>query len=507
MSNSKTIAKNTAFLYFRMLFTMGVSLYTSRVVLNSLGITDYGTYSVVGGVVSLFSFFNAAMSSATQRFLSFEIGVKDFKKLKETFNSTLNIHLGIGIFILLLAETIGLWFVNNKLHISVDRMNAVNWVYQFSIFTFLVGVIQVPYNALIIAREKMGIYAVFSFVEVSLKLLIVYLLVLSPFDKLKSYAILTFFVVFLIALFYKYYCKKHFSESKYSFYYEKDLYLKLLSYSGWNLFGNIAGVAKGQGVNILLNIFFGTVLNAAYGITLQVQGAVNLFVSNFQMAINPQIIQTYAKGNIEQTKKLILQSAKLSYFLMFLVVCPVLFNIDFILKVWLKSPPNYTSIFVSLSLINLLIDCVSGPLMTGAQATGIIKWYQIVVGTLIFLNLPISYAVLKLYDNPQLIYYVSIFISIFSLIFRLYFLKINIQFSIVEFCKQVIFKIALVTLTSIIIFSFFDDLFIFYSNWHLFFAKSSTIMVIMLGSILMLGINGEERLYLKKIIARKIFNR
>jgi O-antigen/teichoic acid export membrane protein len=490
-----------------MLFTLGVSLYTSRVVLNALGIEDYGTYSVVGGVVSLFSFFNAAMSSSTQRFLSFDIGKEDYVKLKQTFNATLNIHIGIGFFILLLAETIGLWFVNNKLNISANRMDAVNWVYQFSIFTFLVGVVQVPYHALIIARERMSIYAIFSIVEVTFKLVIVYLLVISPFDKLESYAFLIFIVMSLIALFYNFYCRLNFNESKYKFYYDKAVYQKLLSYSGWNLFGNIAAVARGQGINVILNLFFGTVLNAAYGITLQIQGAVSLFVTNFQMAVNPQIIKNYAQGNIKETREQILQSAKLSYFLLTLIVFPVLFNVDFILKIWLKNPPEYTNVFVSLCLINLLIDCISGPLMTGAQATGNIKWYQIVVGTLIFLNLPIAYMCLKIYQNPELIYYTSIIISLISLIFRLYFLKISINLSVMEFLTKVILRIILVSIISVIFFLLLEKIINFSDNWLAFFIKSISILTILIFTIAIFGINKTERIFINQIISKKLLKR
>jgi O-antigen/teichoic acid export membrane protein len=487
-----------------MVFTMGVTLYTSRVVLNSLGIEDYGIYVIVGGVVSLFSFFNSAMASATQRFLAFEIGRKDDIKLKQTFNATLNIHLGIGVLILVLAETVGLWFVNYKLNVPIEKMNAINWVYQFSILTFLVGVVQVPYNALIIARERMNIYAIFSIVEVFLKLLILYLLVASPFEKLITYAVLIFCVTLLIASVYKFYCKRNFNESKYQFYFEKQLYSTLVSYSGWNLFGNLAAVAKGQGINILLNLFFGTILNAAYGITMQVQGAVNVFVTNFQMAVNPQIIKNYAIGNTKQSLKLIFQSAKFSYFLMFLIACPVIFNIDFILKIWLKNPPEYTSVFVVLSLINILIDSISGPLMTGAQATGNIKWYQIVVGTFLFLNLPLAYFGLKIYDKPELIFMISIVISIIALLFRLLFLKVLIDLSIIMFFNKVILKIIIVVIPTLILsflikkVNFSDNLF-FNALFNSFCIVGSIVCFIFL-----LGIERNEKEYLVGEIKYKI---
>src|SRR5690554_4827200 len=344
MSNSKSIAKNTMFLYVRMILTMGISLYTSRVVLNVLGIEDYGIYSIVGGIVALFSFFNSAMSSATQRFLSYDIGNGDKKKLSQTFNSTVNIHIIIALIIIICAETIGLWFINHKLNIPEDRIEALNWIYQFSLFTFIVTVLQVPFNALLIAREHMKVYAYFSIVEVLLKLIIVYLLFILPFEKLKTYAVLVFCVALIVAILYRVYCRFNFIESKYYFYYNKSTYSDLLSFSGWSLFGNIAALARGQGSNIILNIFFGTTVNAAYGITSQVRGAVSVFVSNFQLAVNPRIVKSYAQDKLDECHKLIFQSSKISFFLLFIIVIPIIYNVTFILEIWLKNVPKYTDV-------------------------------------------------------------------------------------------------------------------------------------------------------------------
>lgn len=503
-TNNKRIAKNTLLLYVRMFFTMGVSLYTSRVVLNTLGIEDYGVYSIVGGIVTLFSFFNGAMTSATQRFLAFDIGKNDLIQLKKTFNATLNIHIAISIFVFFLAETIGLWFVNYKLNLPIDRMTAVNCVYQFSVFTFLLSIAQVPYDALIVAREKMDIYAYMSFVEVILKLIIVYLLVVFNFDKLIFYSCLLFLVSFIVRMGHKYYCKRYYKESRYEFYFDRSFYKVLLSYSGWNLFGNIATVARGQGSNILLNLFFGTVLNAAYGISVQVQGTVQSFVANFQMAVNPQIIKQYAAGNKEQSLTLIFQSAKFSYFLLFLITCPIIYNIDFILELWLKDPPKYTAVFVNLSLINLLIDCISGPLMIGAQATGKIKWYQIIVGTLIFLNLPIAYVLLKTYNNPELVYYTSIVISLLSLVFRLFFLRVLIGISILKFCKSVISRIVMVTIVTIGVFAFFKYKIGLVDCWFNFVLKSFILVFTMITAMLFIGFTKNEFRFLKNSVTNKI---
>ena len=503
-ADSNHIAKNTFILYIRMFLTMAVSLYTSRVVLNTLGVQDYGVYSIVGGIVTLFSFFNSAMTSATQRFLAFDIGKNDFEQLKKTFNATLNIHIAIAILVLVLAETIGLWFVNNKLNLPLDRMDAVNWVYQFSVFTFLLGIIQVPYDALITAREKFNIYAYMSFIEASLKLVIVYLLVVFAFDKLIFYSVLIFLVSFIVRMGHMYYCKRNLVESKYQFYFDKSYYKVLLSYSGWNLFGSLAWVAKGQGTNILLNLFFGTVLNAAYGITMQAQSAVQVFVTNFQMAINPQITKQYASGNNLQCLKLIFQSAKFSYFLIFIIACPIIFNIDFILALWLKKPPKYTSIFVVLSLIGLLIECISGPLMTAAQATGRIIWYQIIVGLLIFLNLPIAYISLYVYKNAELVFYTSIIISFISLFFRLFFLKNIMDFPIANFFRDVLLKIIIVTTSVILIYHFYYQIISMQNTIKYFILNSLVLATITIFLIYIIGINSEERILIKKLIMNKI---
>ncbi|MDM1503179.1 lipopolysaccharide biosynthesis protein [Myroides marinus] len=445
MSNSKTIAKNTLFLYFRMFLIMGVTLYTSRVVLQQLGISDFGIYSLVGGIVAMLGFFNAAMSSATQRYLSFDIGKGDEQRLQKTFSATLTIHILIAILALLLAETVGLWYINYKMVFPNDRVYAVNMVYQFSVLTFLLGIIQVPYNALIIARERMNIYAYVSILEAGLKLAIVFLLVLGE-DKLILYSILTFIVAFIIRLVYQIYCRKQFQESRYKFEYDRTYFYELLAYSGWNLFGNFAAVARNQGVNMVLNLFFGTIVNAAYGITMQVQGAVQMFVSNFQMAVNPQIIKTYATGNLNEMRKLVFQSSRFSYYLLLILIAPLILHTNSILELWLGIVPESTVVFVQLVLIGLLLDSLSGSLMIAVQATGKVKWYQIILGTFIFLNLPISYLVLLFGGDDYYVFIVFIIITFLTLVFRMIFLKSILNFNMLDFCNQVLLRVFIVSL-------------------------------------------------------------
>jgi O-antigen/teichoic acid export membrane protein len=446
---NRLIAKNTLMLYFRMILIMLVSLFTSRVILNTLGVEDFGIYNVVGGVVAMFTFFNNAMSSATQRFLSFEIGKGDFVQLIKTFNATLIIHIVIALLIFILAETLGLWFIKTYLVIPPERMEAAQLVYHFSVLSFIVTVIQVPYNATIIAHERMNVYAYVSILEVALKLLIVFLLTVISYDKLKLYGILYFAVVLFIAAIYILYTKKNFEESKFVVVRDKELYKTLVSFTGWSLYENLALVAKGQGINIILNIFFGPVVNAAQGIANQVQAALNSFVSNFQMAVKPQIIKSYASDERNYLNSLIFSSTKFSFYLLFLLSLPIILEINQVLKIWLKTVPAFTPVFTVLIILIGLIICYSGPMKTAVQATGRIKKYQIVIGTLQLIILPVSYIFFKLRYSPETTFYITIIIEIISLGFRLYFLRKLMNFPVIGFIKNVLLKNILILLLSI----------------------------------------------------------
>ena len=415
-SSNKRIAKNTLMLYFRMIIILGMRLYTSRIILNTLGVEDYGIYNVVGGIVIMLSFLNSAMTTGTTRFLSFELGRGEFIKMARVFSMSLNIHAMIAVVIFILAETLGLWFLNTHLNIPAERMNAANWAYQFSIMTFMVAVLSIPYHALIIAHERMNVYAYVSIVEVSLQLFIVFMLQWFGFDKLKLYSVLVFLVSLLVRGIYGLYSSKNFKESKYRFIWDKSLFKTLMSFAGWNLWGNAAGVLSGQGVNMLLNIFFGPAVNAARGIAYSVKAAVHQFVNNFQTAMKPQIIKSYASNDLKYMHKLISQGAKYSFFLLLFLSLPILLETKIILKIWLKIIPEYTIIFTQLVILNELISSLSGPLMTAAHASGRIKNFQLTVGGLLFLILPFSWIFLKLGYPPQVTIYISIFFSVLALI-------------------------------------------------------------------------------------------
>ncbi|WP_372948068.1 oligosaccharide flippase family protein [Mariniphaga sp.] len=449
--NNKRIAKNTILLYFRMFLTMGVSLYTSRIVLNTLGVEDFGIYNVVGGVVTMFSFLNHSMALATQRFLSFELGKKNFEQLKKVFSMSVNIHAIIAVASFILAETIGLWFLNTKLNIPAERMSAANWVYQFSIFSFMITVMRVPYNATIIAHERMSVYAWVSIVEVILKLIIVFALVWLGFDKLKLYAVLIFSVSALVWFLYKIYCKRNFTETNYQFLWEKSLYKTLINYAGWNLFGNLAVVAFNQGINIMLNIFFGPAINAARGIAYQVNGAVSSFFHNFQMSMNPQIVKSYAADDHQYMQQLIFRGSKYSFFLLYFLSLPILLQTETILKWWLKLVPEYTVLFCQLILADALINCISGTLNTAVHATGKIKKYQAVVGGILLCNVPLSYIFLKLGYPPQVTLLITISLSVTAFFARLSIIIRLLNFSASDFLRQVVLKVLMVTALSCII--------------------------------------------------------
>ncbi|MBN1601400.1 MAG: hypothetical protein JW915_07310 [Chitinispirillaceae bacterium] len=447
--NNKRIAKNTLLLYIRMLLTMIVSLYTVRVVLHTLGIVDYGLYNVVGGVVTMFSFFSNTMAVASQRFFTFELGRNDLVQLKKIFSMTMTIYIMLAAIVLLLAETVGLWFVNTQMTIPADRMDAVRWVYQFSIFSFIMTMLTVPYNGAMIAHEKMNVYAYVSIIEVTLKLIIVYLLVMFSFDKLKTYAVLIFTLTTIVTFIYRTYSKCSFQECRYIFYWDTPQFKQLLSYSGWNLLGAVAGVLNGQGINIILNIFFGPAVNTARGIAYHVNSTINQFVQNFMKATNPQIIKYYAANEKERMMKLVFLSSKLSFLLLFVLSMPVLLETKFIFALWLKEVPEYVVLFTRLIIIAALIDTLSYSLMTAAQATGDIKKYTIVVGSLMLLNLPISYLFLKLGFNPAIVFYISIIITFACLIARTVILKQMISaFDIKYFYIKIIPRLLLVVLVS-----------------------------------------------------------
>ena len=454
--SNKRIAKNTILLYVRMVLTMLVSLYTSRVILNTLGIEDYGIYNVVGGIVTMFAFLNSAMITSTQRYITYALGKGNMNRLGVVFSTSIHIHAIIALIIIVLAETIGMWFFYNKLVIPDARMNAAMWVLQVSILTMAIQIMNVPFNATIIAHEDMGIFALFSVIETSLKLGIVFLLLLFDYDKLILYAILVACVQFFITLTYILYSHHHYEETH--FMHKKDIPLlrEMSKFAGWNLWGNLAAMMMGTGLNMMLNMFFGPTINAARAIAVQVESVLSQFSSNFMMAVNPQITILYAKENITEMHKLIFRSSKFSFILLLIISLPIIFEAKTILTLWLKIVPDYTISFLRILLLIMLINITSSPLQTAAAATGKVKRYQSIIGGILLAIVPISYVVLKNGGDPNSVYIVYLLVCSIALIARLLIIKSLIDLSLKQYFFHVILRCTIVFIVSFLISSIFS---------------------------------------------------
>lgn len=448
--NNKRIAKNTLLLYVRMLFMMVVSLYTSRIVLNTLGVEDYGIYNVVGGIVTMFVFISNSMSSATQRYITFALGKGDKERLSTVFSTTLQIHTLIASVVVLLGETVGLWFLYDKMQIPAERMDAAFWVLQCSIVSTFVMIVSVPYNADIVAHEKMSAFTYISILEVLLKLAIVYLLVVFSFDKLILYAILVLAIQILIRFCYSIYCNRHFEETKYRRVWDKSLFKEMTGFAGWSMFGNMAGVLFGQGLNMLLNVFFGPVVNAARAVAMQVQGAIQQFVGNFQTALNPQITKTYSNGKMNEMHNLMFRSARFSFYLLFFLSLPVLFETEYILKVWLTKVPDNAVVFLRIMICTSLIYSIANPLIIANQATGKVKKYQAVCGSILLMILPVSYICLKMGCPAYSVFIVHFLMETITQIARMILLRPLIGLRMRDYVIQIYKPVVTVVVVSVL---------------------------------------------------------
>lgn len=504
MSNNK-VMRNAGMLYVRMLVMLFVSLYTSRVVLNTLGISDFGIYNVVGGIVLMFAFISNTMAGASQRFFSYEIGRNNVEKLKQLFSVTLVIYVFFCILISVLAETIGLWFIRNKMNIPAERIDAALFVYHASIISFIFTIIRIPYNSLIIAHEKMSFFATTSIIEALLKLGGVFLLYLLAFDKLKLYSVIMLLVVFVITMVYFLYCKKNFEESKFIIVKDKEIYTELSSYAGWNSFTTLANIGLDQGINILLNIFFGPVVNAARGIAFQIKTQVTAFVGNIQMASAPQIIKYHAANKKKEMETLVYLSSRVTYYFMFFIALPVLLQTETLLKLWLIQVPPHAIIFTQLVVINILIETVSGTVTSAIQATGRIKAYQISVGFVLLLAVPISFILLKLGLNPEITVVVTSALSVVCVLIRLIMFQLLLGVKVTAYLRKVILSSILVSILSCV----FPIIIRFYCNYlgltsiSTFLITCTTSVISTSFTIYCFGLNIEERKYILNFINKK----
>lgn len=500
--NNKRILKNTLFLYVRILFMIVITLYTSRIVLETLGIIDFGIYNVVASIVTMLGFISGAMTSSTQRFLSFELGRGDNKSLKNTFLMSVNINIILTFILSVLIIIIGNWFINNQLNIPPDRLLPATWAFHCSIISFCFTVISIPYISNIIAHERLNVFAVISIIDAIMKLFILFIIEKSQYDKLDFFSSLMALISFITASLYILYNRLTFSITKYKFYWDNLLFKKLLSYTGWNFFGALAGVCSNQFTNILLNIFFGPAINASKAIASQINSAIYGFVSSIQLSMNPQIVKTYSKNETNRTRDLIFIGSKYSYYFILLISAPILFKIDYILGLWLITIPSYTAIFSNLVIIESLIASISNSLMSACNATGKIKLYQIIVGTIILCNIPFSFIALHRGAPPETVYYISITLSALSLVARIFIIRKIDKHLLVNFEKTVILKIIIVSFLSFTT-VYYLNLFIsdnFIGLIFLYSLSSASIIAF----IWLMGTEKNERKYISNLIKTKL---
>lgn len=503
--NNKRIAKNTLLLFFRMLFMMAVSLYTSRVILNALGVDDFGIYNVVGGVVAMFSVISGSLSASISRFITYELGKGDLSKLNRIFSASVTIQLILSLVIVLLVESVGIWFLNSKMAIPADRMIAANWVLQFSIITFVINLISVPYNAAIIAHEKMSAFAYISILEAICKLTVAYLILISPIDKLVFYALLMCLVSVLVRFTYGKYCKKYFFECNYHFHFDRKLLNEMFSFAGWSFVGCSAQILLTQGVNIITNLFFGVTANAARGIATQLDGAIRQLVNNFMIALNPQITKTFAAGEYDYTLKLVYQGAKYSFFLVLFVAIPFLLEIDYILKIWLNVFPDNAPAFVRWTVAIIMADVLSLPIITANAASGKVKKYQLVVGGYNMMIFPIVYVCFAM-GFPAYIAYVVHFVVFFTNLF----VRIRLMRGILNITYKHYFRYVLIRIIPVLTLGLaFPSILCYYMENNLLRLVLVITMTIIELPILIyiIGLKSNERKLIIELIKNKVLKK
>lgn len=499
MADSKInqLARNTFFLYFRMILVLAVTLYTSRVVLKVLGFEDFGLYNLVGGVVVFFSFLKSALTNATYRYLAFSLGENNIKELKEVYSMAINCHIILAVVLWLLMELVGVWFLNSYLDIPEGRVVAANWVFQLSLLTFCFGVVLTPFHSNIIAHERMNFYALISIVEVILKLAIVCLLVYSPIDKLIAYASLLLITSVVILGAYICYCKREFKDVDYIRFWDKKWVYKFMSYSGWSLFVNGADVCIQQSFSVFFNWFVGVVGNAALGLSNQVNSGINMFVANFSQAFNPQIVKSYAAKDYAYFMKLIFSMSKISYILYFMIAVPILVNIEYILDIWLGEYPDLTPQLVKVTMLYYLFDSFQIPLWQGVHATGNIKTHQIMVGCIKLLSIPLSYAIFRFYGSPIWAMVAWAFLNGICAIARTIYVHFLYGLDLMRYFKEVCLKIILLTAVVFVLIMVISN--IFKQNF-VGVVSSSAILILITGVMsIFIVLNKSERTYLKSL--------
>lgn len=503
--NNKRVAKNTLMLYIRMAVIILTNLFTTRVVLAELGVTDFGIYNIVGGIVVMFSFINNSMTVSTQRYLTYEIGRGDFERLNKVFSASLNIHIATALAIAVLAETAGLWFLNSMLNIPAQELSAANRVYQFSILTFCVNIIQVPYNAAIIAREKMNMFAYTSLFESALKLGAAYALTLVADDRLTVYAALVFAVQLVIRIVYQIYCRRHYPECRMRRVNDRPLYKEMSAFAGWNMMGSIAWLLKAQGVNILLNLFFGPLINAAQAVASQVRQAITDFVVNFMTAVKPQIIKYHAAGEREAMERLAYNGLKYSYMMLLFISLPLMLNVDYVLGLWLEDVPGYAGYFIVLMLVESLANTVfDQPLMISLAATGKIRNYQAAVSAVLLLIVPAGYLCLKLGAPPEAVYYVSVALTVVAGFVRFRFCRVQLGYRWGSYFRDVLRPVVLVTVVAVPVPLYLHAISRNDMNFALFAGNCAASALCVFLAVWRLGLSASNRRELISLIKKKV---
>lgn len=500
--NGRLIAKNTALLYCRMILLMLVSLYTSRVVLAALGVDDFGIYNVVGGIVAILGFLNGTLSTSSSRFITVALAGGDERNMRKTFSVVLTVNIMLLLIILLLAETIGLWFLLEKMTIPKERMNAAFWVYQFSVLTIVFNIISVPFNASIIAHERMGAFAYISLIDALLKLGAAFCITVIDSDRLIFWGGALVSIQVLNCLIYAIFCYKHFSECKLSFCFEKKMFKQIMGFISWSAYGSFVSVCFTQGLNIILNLFFNPAVNAARGIAVQVQGAVMQFTSNFQTAINPPLIKNTTQQDFASARKLLTLSSKFSFFLLCILGIPIIIDAHYVLQLWLGQVPDYAVQFVQIMLVIGIWGCLANPLRIVNQAEGNIKKFQLYECTILLMIVPVSYFFLRVWQIPIIVFVVHLLIESIAQIVRVIIVLPKIRMPLGVYLRDIYLRIAPVFVLSFLAPFFVNS--IFDESFSRFIVNLLITEIVLFISIYFIGLNPSERLLVKKYIAKMI---
>lgn len=503
--NNKRIAKNTLFMYIRMFITMGIGLYTSRVVLNSLGVSDYGLYNVIGGIIAMFGFINGAMTNTTSRFIAYYLGRKDILVLSKVFSMTFLIHAIIAVLIITLGETIGLWYLNNKLVIPEGKYDSAFWLYQFSIVSSAINILYIPFNSSIIAHEKMKAFAYIAIVDSILKLSIALMIAHSPIDKLIFYGGLMLIVVFIDISCYVLYCFRNFKETTIKIYFERRLFNSMVGFTGWSMFGNFAFLFYSYGINLILNLFFGTAVNAARGIAVQIENVIRQFASNVQTAMNPQIIKSHAENDDSRMRELIFASSKYCFFLLYLLALPIMINADLILKLWLGVVPEHTVAFVRMTLCVCLLDTLATPLFTGNLASGKIRRYQCAISIVSYSMMPITYLAVKYTSIPEVAFYCLFLCKLVEQIVRVLVSRVQLHITLSSYMGKVLLPVAMVFFVPLTLSIWLHS--ILPNNLLFLFVMILVSAVLVVFAVFLLGLSNNEKVVVTNKCRQLIFKR